>query len=297
MVITAIKVEEGVYLSFATDPESYRQVFASAMDNVPPKQYEAFQQTKNGVLVGSDIMTKYGWHLGDNITLKSLKVRVNLPLTICGILTNKNDVDSQLDNLFLLQRDYYEELIGKPGLVNIYYLRLDDPSSTLRVIQEIDNYYSEGPVEVRVETPSAMQAQAASFTETIRMVLSIIAITVLSTILVVSANAIALSTRERRKEIAVLKTIGFTGAGILWLIIGEAVITAVFAGMAGTVAAYSLFAVSNLSLSVGTAVKFVVTPATLGIGFILSLCIGMLSGFIPAYNAARTEIVDALRSI
>lgn len=103
--------------------------------------------------------------------------------------------------------------------------------------------------------------------------------------------------RERRKEIAVMKAMGYTKEGVLGLVILEAVITSLLAGVAGTSLAWGLFHMKGLMLSLGVAFNFVVTPQVVATGLVISVALGVVSGLIPAYRTARVNVIQALRSI
>jgi len=285
------------YVALLVDPETYREVFPTAARLVPRKQYERFMQIRNGVLVGAEIMRKYNWEVGQDIKLQSLQHKVTMDLQICGILNKGNGSTQQMETQMLINWYYYEGLIGNPGKVNIFWLRLDSPSSTLPVINNVSNYYSAGPLSVIVETESSMLNRLTSYTATIQLIIQVISTVVLFTILMVTVNTIALSTRERKDEIAVMKAIGFTPRKILWMIVNESIITSLIAGLIGTLLAYALFNIKGLTLSIGLTFDFVVHPRVVITGIVISLLLGVISGFIPAYNASKINVIKALHNL
>ncbi len=300
MDFTVVSVERGAgvyYIAFAIDPEQYRIVFASTAVQVPSAQYDQFIRTRNGVLVGVEIMQKYGWTVGDNIRVRSLLHHTDFDLTICGALESGDASNRQIQTQMLLNRGYYEQVLGNPGKSNVYWLRLDEPASVLPVIKAVTDYYSSGPNEVSVETESSMLSRFSAFTATIQLVIQVISVVVLVTILIVAANTIALTMRERKKEIALMKALGYTQERVLGLIVAEAAVTSLVAGLAGTLAAYGLFSLRSLTISFGVALDFKVTPELVAVGVLVSLALGVLSGVFPAYRASRVNVIKALHSL
>lgn len=285
------------YVALLVDPVTYRQVFESTASMIPSKQYDDFIKRRNGVIVGEKIMEKYGWNVGDAIKLRSLTHKVDLSLVISGVYKDTGESSDQMETRMLINWKYYESLIGNPGKVNIFWLRLDKPSSSLAVIKSVSDYYSIGPMEVSVETESSMLARLTSYTATIQLIIRVISTVVLFTILLVTINTIALSMRERRKEIAVMKALGYRQYHILWLIIGEAVFTSIIAGFIGSFLAYLLFNMRGLTLSLGLTFDFVVQPQIVGVGIGISLLLGITSGVLPAYNASKVNVIKVLHSL
>lgn len=295
--ILSVGITDVYYIALLVDPETYMQVFPSTIQNIPKEQYEKFIKLRNGALVGIEIMRKYGWKVGEVVKMKSLQHNVNLDLVICGILRNDRGDNPQIETQLLVNWSYYEGLIDNPGKVNVYWLRIDGPSSVLPVIKEVSTYYSSGPLEVSVETESSMLSRLTSFTATIQLIIQVISSVVLFTILMVTINTIALSMRERTKEIALMKALGFTPPRILWMIIIESIITSLIAGLIGTLAAYGLFNMQGATLSLGLTFDFVVRPQTVVTGVLISLAIGLISGVVPAYYASQVNVIKALHNL
>ena len=285
------------YVAILVDPETYRKVFESMASNIPADQYENFIKQKNGAIVGEKIMQKYGWHVGDIVNLGDLQNNITLNLIISGVYKEPPGGTDQMDTRLLVNRDYYDSLIENPGLVSVFWLRLDKPTSTLPVIQAVTDYYSIGPMPVSVETESSMLARLTSYTATIQLVIRVISTVVLFTILLVTINTIALSMRERRKEIAIMKALGYKPSNIIGIVIGEAVVTSLAGSIIGTLLAYTLFNLHTLTISLGLTFDFIIQPQVVITGILLSLLIGILSGVIPAYNASRINVIKVLHSL
>ena len=295
--ILSVGRSEVYYIALLVNPETYREVFASTVSLISTNQYDDFLRRRNGVIAGEKIAENYGWKVGDNIKLQSLQQNVTLDLVVSGIYPTTGENADQMDTRLLINRTYYENLINKPGRVTIFWLRLDKPASTLPVMKAVSDYYSIGPMEVSVETESSMLARLTSYTATIQLIIRVISTVVLFTILLVTINTIALSIRERRKEIAVMKALGYTPQNVRWLIIGESVFISLLAGLIGTILAYALFNLRGLTLSLGLTFDFRVQPEVVITGIVISIILGIVSGLLPAYNASRLNVIKVIHSL
>ena len=124
---------ESYYVAILVDPESYRQVFSGMARSIPASEYQHFLQNRNGVLVGQKIMEEYGWQVGDAVKLRSLQHKVELNLVISGVLKKSGGQLQQQETQMLINWNYYEMLIGNPGKVNIFWLRVDRPENAMSV--------------------------------------------------------------------------------------------------------------------------------------------------------------------
>ncbi len=289
--------EQSLYVALLVDPETYDDVFASTAATVAPAHYDCFVAQKNGVLVGAEIMNKHGWEAGDHVSGASLTHNTDVPLEICGPFGEEGPNSTQLSSQMLMNFDYYEELGGRSGKVNLFWLRLDEPTSVLPVMQAVESHFANEVQEVAIESESAMLNHLASFTAAIKLIIQIVSSAVLFTILIVTANTIALSMRERKKEIAVMKAIGFPQRSVISMVVAESILMALIGGSIGTFAAYSLFTWSSFSLSMGLSLDFYITWRSILTGYLIALAIGISGGLLPAYRAARVNVVKALSSL
>jgi len=297
---TALAPEAGgakVYIAWSVFAQEYAETFTSEVSNIPKKQYENFSKTKNGAIIGLETSKQNKWNVGDNIKLISMGNNFDMDFKICGIYKNNNGVNRQLESQILIHYDYFDDKKGKPGTVNFFWLKVKDRAAAFRVTNEIEKKFEYAQSEIAVQTENTMAAKMSTFTATAQMVIRIISLVVLGTIFLVVGNAIALTMRDRKKEIAVLKTLGFSQKRVLWIVIGESLTISILAGMLGTLLSYILFSAANLSITMGFTFNFYVTYSTIGIGFIISTLLGLTGGFIPSYQASRVSIVKALRSL
>lgn len=285
------------YLALAVEPEAFRKVYRKPMENVPAEQYERFMETQNGMLVGRDIMERSGWRVGDIVRLNSIMIKRDLDLTICGVYTDLNGANKQMESQIFLHYAYYDESSGRTGKTNFFWLKVEGQDLEQRVMLNVAQELADAPQQIVVETESSMLSRLNQLTETLRQVITAVSLMVMGVVLVVVVNAIALSMRERRREIAVMKAIGFAPTRILGLVLGEAVLLSLIAGAVGTLVAFALFATAKLSITTVLTFNFVVSPKAVLQGLVISLLLGTLGGLIPAWQASRVRVVAALRSL
>ena len=283
---------ENFFAQFGTDPEELLKVFTDF--NLPPEQLQAWQRDRAGAIGDSGLAQKFGWKLGDRIVLQGTIYPVDLELTLRGLYTAPIPTQSVYFN-----QEYVEEAVafakGKAGTFDIL---TDSPQSVSAVASAVDNMFRNSPEPTKTESEKAFQLSFINSIGNVKAFILSICFAVVFATLLVSANTMAMSIRERTREVAVLKTLGFTRQSILRLYIGEAVLVALSGGALGCLLALGL--VSGLRRAPGM-VLFLsglkVTPATLLVAIVVAGMVGLLSAILPAYHAAKLDIVEGLRYI
>ncbi len=195
---------------------------------------------------------------------------------------------------FFFSYDYLDESrsIGK-GTVGWYIVQIADPTQSARVAAAVDALFTNSPAETKTDSEKAFVQGFAKQTGDIGAIVTAIGIAVFFTMLLVSANTMAQSVRERTGEIAVLKTLGYSDTAVLALVIGESLLLTVLGGAAGIAAA--MLAVSRLGHTLSNYLTaFLLTPQALALGVGLMIGLGVVAGTLPAARAARLRIVDGL---
>jgi len=282
---------ENFFAQFATDPSEYLEVAADKI--VPADQVKAWQQDRTGCLVDEALASKHGWKLGDRVVLLGNIFPANLELTIRGIYR----MDPPNNSLYFHAK-YLEESIGwfkdKAGF---YFIRVNSPKQVAQLSREIDDMFHNSPEPTKSESEKAFQLDFIATLGNVKAFILGICGAVVFAILIVSANAMAMSIRERTREMAVLRTLGFTRGRLLILSLAESVTLGLIGGAVGVfLAALALFLVGKSPLpGLPTAMK-VTWPIVLA-SLLTASFVGLLSAIVPAYNASRTDIVDGLRHI
>ena len=254
---------------------------------------EQFQHLRTACLVGPSVMRQFHWHIGQQIMLRGTIYPFSVTLNIVGVMGNKAP-----PNLVMFRRDYLEEAAGEPGFVDNYWVRVDQSSSVPQVIAALDEEFANSSAETLSESESSF---LGGFVDNFRIYFQLaeaLAIVVVITIGLVAANTAAMSIRERRSEIAVMRSIGFPSGTILWLIVSESLLVALIGGALGCAAAFITFKIYSVSAMGGGPLADVrVSPLVVAITMMLAVVLGLVSSFVPAYSATRRNIVDALRMV
>jgi len=259
---------------------------------ISPEEKAAFQQDRTGAIAGRKLADKYGWKVGDVIDLKGAIYPLDPRLTLRGIYTGSQETN------FFFHREYVEEAFGRPGRVGQYRVRLDSPASAPRVMEEIDSMFKNSAAPTKTETEAAFAAGFISMLGNVKGLISGIGLIVVFTITLIGANTMAMSTRERFTEVAVMKALGFRPGVILSLLLSESVLIALIGGALAAVAAKVVFQFVGLGDVLALFLQnFKITTGTIAIALGASALIGLVSGGIPAWNAARIRIVDGLRRV
>jgi putative ABC transport system permease protein len=219
---------------------------------------------------------------------------VDLELTIRGIYTAPESTESIYFN-----QKYVEEAVsfakGKAGMFDIL---ADSPDDVSKVASAVDNMFRNSPEPTKTESEKAFQLSFINSIGNVKAFILSICFAVVFATLLVSATTMAMSIRERTREVAVLKTLGFTRQTVLRLYVGEAVLVALIGGALGALLALGL--VSAMSHAPGMNLflsGMKVTPPTLLLAIFVAGMVGLLSAIFPAYHAAKLDIVEGLRYI
>jgi len=280
------------FAQMGTDPDEYLKV---ASDKItPPDQLKAWQQDRTGALVDVTLANKYGWKIGDRITLQQNIFPVNLDLTIRAIYHRDPP-----QNALYFNAKYLEEAVPWfKGQAGWYIAQIDSADNVSRASREIDDMFRNSPLQTKTESEKAFQLGFVSSLGNIKAFILGICGAVVFTIMLVSANTMAMSVRGRTREVAVLKTLGFTRRRVLSMFVGESVALAVAGGVLGILIAIPVIALmTHQFIGLGIPLNMKVTVPTAAMSMLAALSLGLVSGYLPAFNASRMNIVDGLRHI
>ena len=281
--------QEHNFAQFGTDPQELLKVYPEFQ--MPADQLEAWQHDRAGAIVDVGLANKFHWKVGDRLNLTGKIFPVNLELTIRGIFTPPDPTQSIYFN-----KDYIDE--GFPrlkGSDGFFAVLADSPDSVPTVAQAIDEQFRNSDRATKTESEHAFQLGFIGMLGNIKAFIMSICLAVVFTILLVSANTMAMSIRERTREVAVLKTLGFTRNSILGLFVGEAVSLALVGGLIGSTMCFLV--VKGMASQNGMFASMKVTPITIVVALVIAAVVGFASSFVPSYHAAKVNIVDGLRHI
>jgi putative ABC transport system permease protein len=239
-------------------------------------------------------MEKAGWRVGQDVTIQGSIYPGDWTFTIRAVYTPT--VRAIDDRSFIFHYDYLDERTAhqvKPGW---YTLRLRDPAMAATVAQAVDDEFRNSSAPTKTMTEKAFNQSFVTMWGNVQFLMNSIGMAVVFAILMVTANAMMMTARERTGEVAVLKTIGFTDGTLFGLVMGEAsVVTGLGAviGLGGAKLLYSGTGFNGFGMLPG----FDVTGTTLALGLAITLLLALASGAVPAVRAARLSIVQALRHV
>jgi putative ABC transport system permease protein len=277
----------------AIDP-GYFQLYPEA--RIPEEQLHAWLADRQGAIVGRTTATRYGWKVGDKIPIQAT---IWLPkqgntwfFNIDGIYDGDRGFDT---STFFFHYEYLDEnRRGAYGQVGWYVLRIDDPSHAADVAARLDAQFANSFAEAKASTEKAFLQGFVNQVGNIKaIIISILAAVLFTLFLLVLANTMAQSVRERTSELAVLKTLGFSNGLVLGLVLVESILIALLGGGLGLAITY--FAVEGGSFNNALLPVFIMRSRDIAIGVALCCALGIVAGAFPAMTAMRLRITDALR--
>jgi putative ABC transport system permease protein len=277
----------------AMDDDHIREIFPDW--EVSTQAEHEFKRMRTAGLVSTTLMKNYGWKVGDTVMLRGTVYLVDLQLTIVGVLNGE-----AAGPRIIFKRDYMEELLHRPGTVNLFWVKIDRSQSAPAVIGAIDEMFANSAHETVTETEvELIKNEMASNISLLLSGAKFLAVIVIFTIGLVAVNTAAMAVRERRQEMAVMRAIGFTRNSIIARILVEGLIVGVTSGALGCGLAILGFEVlPYLSGALGPlALALTLSPRVVAYSFMIAALIGAASGFIPATLATRGDISTELRAL
>ena len=283
-------------IALAIEPATYFDVYRNEFD-IAPDALQAFIRDRSSAVVGEALARKWGWKVGDRIPLKSnifsqRSGGQTWDFTIAGIVKGKAEhVDT---NFLLFQYNYFDETrsFGK-DTIGWMILQTTAPENNDRVAKAIDAMFANSSAETSTDTEKAFGKAFAAQFGNIALIVTLVVGAAFVTILMIVGNTMALSIRERTREIGVLKTLGFSGPRILRMVLGESILLALLGGIPGLVLAWLATIALRTSLQ-NVAPAFSVSWDIVLQGLGLMIALGLITGMIPAINAMRLQIAAAL---
>jgi len=283
---------EHFFSQVGTDPDEYLKVASDKI--VPPDQLKAWQQDRTGALVDETLAKKYGWKIGDRVTIQGKIFPANLDLTIRAIYHR----DPPQNSLYFNAKYLEESVSWFKGQVGWYAAQVDSADDVARVSREVDNMFRNSPLQTKTESEKAFQLGFVASLGNVKAFILGICGAVVFAIMLVSANTMAMSVRGRTREVAVLKTLGFTRKRVLSIFVSESIGLALAGGVLGVLAAIPvIYFLTRGFIALGVPLAMKVNAPTAGLSLMVALILGLVSGYLPAYNASRINIVEGLRHI
>ncbi len=276
-------------------PEEYMAMYPEFI--LPEEQMEAWLSTRTGAIAGRATAEKYGWEVGDRIPIQAtIWLRQGGEQTwefdLVGIYDGAEQATDTTQ--FLFRYDYFDEARQMGGgQIGWYLVRVDDPDLAVQVADAIDVEFANSPAETSAETEMAFVQGFAKQVGNIGAIMVGVLSAVFFTILLVAGNTMAQAVRERLNEIGVLKAIGFTDGQVLGMVLAESCLLAILGGGIGLALGWYLISLGDPT---GGALPIFYFPkGALAIGATMAIGLGLVAGILPALQASRLRVADALR--
>jgi putative ABC transport system permease protein len=277
------------FAQFALDAEQFPMVYPEVQTQTPG-QMEEFIKLRTGALAGVELAKRFGWKVGDRITLQGAIFPVDPELTITGLVSGGGS-----ESNFYFHWDYFNELFPQ-NVSGTFIVKAKNAEDIPAISENVDTIFSNTTAPTKTETESAFILGFASMWGNVRLLLASISTVVIFTVVLVAANTMAMSIRERTGEIAILKTLGFSPRQVLGMLIAESMLIALAGGLLGSLGGRLLYSSMNLSsMTMGFIQTLNVRWTTVGIAAGISLLVAIVSTLVPAYGASRLPIAVAIR--
>jgi len=294
----------GVYIDkknffpqFALSGTDYLKIYPEYL--ISDEARASFERERNTAIAGRKLVERFGWKIGDVIPLQGTIYPGKLELVLKGIYKGaRKNVD---ETALFFRWDYLNEQAKKTfperaDRAGWFMVQVKEPERAAEVAEEVDALFRNSLAETLTETEKAFQLGFVAMTDAIVGAIQVISIVVIGIILMVLANTMAMTARERSGEYAVLKTLGFQKWFVFALIAGESVAIAAIGGIIGAVLSFPGGMVFQKQLETFIPV-FEIEPFTIALMLAVSLAIGLLAAIPPAVKASRMSIAEGLRHI
>jgi putative ABC transport system permease protein len=290
---------KNMFSRFATDPESLRRVYGAGSRpdiGMPPEQWDAFAATRQGCIVGEGLVRQYGFKLGDRIEMQGNIFPGQYTFLVQGIYRKGRD---QIDeSMMFFQWKYLDEVVlaktGNHPEVGIYVLECRQGADVGAIAREVDERSASSDHATTTATEAAFNAMFVSMWGNVPLLLTMIGGAVLFAAFLIAVNTMLLNGRERRLEFGVLKAVGFEDSVAAKLLVAEGAIVCTVAGVLGVLGAHWMFDVRRVEVLDRFFPGFRILPETMLFSIGVALLVGVVSGAIPAFVAARLRPIDAL---
>ncbi len=281
------------FAQIAVEPEPFMKLYPEY--RLPADHYKSWLGDRQGAIVGVDLAERFGWKVGDRVpiigTIWQPKQGQIWEFNIVGLYDGDEGIDK---TQFFFRYDYLDENRNQcEGCIGWYIVKIADPSQAQNMGATFDSMFANSSAETKTTTEKGFVEGFAKQVGDIGAIMIAILVAVLFTMMLVAANTMAQSVRERTSEVGVLKTLGFSNASILTLVLSESVLIAVLGGGLGLLVAW-LF-VKQGDPTNGLLPIFVLPSRDVASGVVLIVLLGVLAGLFPAFAAMRLKITDALR--
>lgn len=281
----------------AVDPNNLFDIYPEFV--LSPEEKKAFQSDRSGCIIGARLAKDYNLKIGDIMPVDGDIYPGKWQFTIRGIYHGKKPTTEETNMFF--QWDYLNEQLLKTqprraNKVGWYIIQIANPDDAARMSEKVDALFKNSDAETKTETEKAFAAGFISMSSAIITGLQIVSYVIIGIIFLVLCNTMLMAARERTREYAVLKTLGFTSGKLSTIIFGESIAIGVIGGLLGILLTYPV--VGGFAVGMARFFPFVIVdPLTVMLAGAFALLVGIVSGIFPVVRSTRMTIVDGLRTI
>ncbi len=279
------------FAQFAVDPRRFQGLLVEA--RIMEGSYEDFAKDRLACMVGADTFKRYGLRIGDRMKFTGTFYPVDLDLKIAAVFNGTVD-----DRELFFHHKLLDELSGDPGTVGTWYIRAASPEVANDVIARVNAAFENTAAEVRAETERAFQLGFVSMLGNVKMLVLLISGAVVFTLSLVTISTMSMAIRERFRELAVLKALGFQRRELFAFILAESFGLAALGALLGVGGAWGLWTHLDLQkLTSGFLIYFEVTPRIMAWGAAVAALMGVVAALPPAWQTARMSVTEGLKTL
>jgi putative ABC transport system permease protein len=285
---------QNFFAQIAVEPEPFMKIYPEF--RLPPEQMKAWLADRQGAIAGRVLADRFGWKIGDRIPIQATiwqprsGAGTTWEFNLVGIYDGASNVDR---TQFFFRYDYLDEnRRDGTGLVGWYIVKIADPTRSVDMAQRFDEMFANSEYETKTTTEKGFVESFAKQIGDIGAIMIAILAAVLFTILLIVGNTMAQAVRERTSELAVLKTLGFSNGLVLMLVLAESLFVALLGGGLGLALAWGLVQLGDPTNALPV---YLLPRDDIAMGIGLMVALGLLAGALPATQAMRLRITDALR--
>jgi putative ABC transport system permease protein len=284
--------EDSFMVAWPSDPEVIFKVFTDWQ--LPEEQRRAYMREKVALVAGRKVAEKYGWKIGDHVPLRSADHNLTIDPVLRGLYTSKEGDESML----AFHWDYFRDARGGLDKGGVYWVVAKTPEDVPRVMKEIDSMFRNAEVETQTQTMMQFSLDFMAGLGNVKRILLSVSAAVVFMILLIVANSMAMSIRERTVELAVLRALGFRGSQLMGLLAAESLAISLTGAAAGCLGAWLLCKlIAGVRIAGWIPISIPLNLPVLGVILAVIVGISLLSTFLPAYHASRASIAQALRFV
>lgn len=279
------------FAQFAVDPPAFTNVFVDA--KIAEDQLADWFKDRNSCIVGKATAERYALRVGEKLKLAGTFYPIDLDLKIAGIYSGTME-----DQSVFFHHKHLDEMLGGSQTVGTWWVRAESAEAAPRVIAQLNATFANTSAEVRAETESAFQMGFVSMWGNIKLLIGSISSVVVFTLLLVAVSTMSMAIRERFRELAILKALGYRRREIFAFILAESFGLAMAGAVIGVGGAYLIFSSIDIHQVSGGMLRFFeVTPRIVAFGFAVAAALGIIAALPPSLAVARTSVVEGLKTL